>query len=75
MTSLSIKRRRTITFSLMLVLTLTVVGAPAGYGFIVGALVNFVDVTERIVRLPCWIVNPYRRLSLDRLDPTCPQCF
>ncbi len=75
MTSLSTKRRRTITFSLMFVLMLTVVGTPAGHGFIVGALVNFVDVTERLVRLPRWFVNPYRRLSLDRLDPTCPQCF
>jgi hypothetical protein len=39
------------------------------------ALLDFVEITERITRLPCWIVDHSRCLTLDRFDPTCPQCM
>ena len=32
-------------------------------------------VTERIVRFPCWVLDHSRCFSLDRFDPTCPQCM
>jgi hypothetical protein len=41
----------------------------------VSALVNFAEITEKVERLPCWIVDQSRCFSLDRLDPTCPQCI
>lgn len=75
MTNSSTKRHRTIAYSLMFFLTLAVVRTPAVRGYIVGALVNFVEVTENVARLPCWIVDHSHCFSLDRLDPTCPQCF
>jgi hypothetical protein len=39
------------------------------------ALLHFVEITAGIARLPCWIVDHSRCLTLDRFDPTCPQCM
>ena len=33
------------------------------------------DTTERILRFPCWLMDHRRCFSLDRFDPTCPQCM
>jgi hypothetical protein len=32
-------------------------------------------VTERILRFPCWLLDHEHCFSLDRFDPTCPQCM
>jgi len=42
---------------------------------VVSALLDFGEITEGITRLPCWIVDHSRCLTLDRFDPTCPQCM
>jgi hypothetical protein len=54
---------------------LAIVAAPTGRSVAMSALLDFVEITERVARLPCWIVDHSKRLSLDRLDPTCPQCM
>ena len=44
---------------------------PRGFG----GLVEFAEVTERIVRIPSRILDHKHCFSLDRFDPTCPQCM
>lgn len=40
-----------------------------------GGLIGLADITERMIHFPCRAVDHCRCFSLDRLDPTCPQCF
>ena len=68
-------RRSFIVGAAVLVLALAIAATPTGRNAAVSALVNLADITEKVLRLPCWIVDQSRCLSLDRLDPTCPQCI
>jgi hypothetical protein len=68
-------RRKFIAGAAVLVLTLPIVATPTGRSVAASALLDFVEITEKVARLPCWIVDHSRCLSLDRLDPTCPQCM
>ena len=68
-------RRKFIGGAAMVVLTLAIVITPTGRTMAVSALLEFLEITERIARLPRWIVDHNRCLSLDRFDPTCPQCM
>ena len=67
-------RQKFIAGAAALALTLAIVATPIGRSVAVSALLDFVEITEKVARLPCWIVDHNRCLSLDRLDPTCPQC-
>jgi hypothetical protein len=71
----AINRRKMIVGIGMCALALAVAATPAGRSVAATALVDFVEITERVVRFPCWIVDHSRCFSLDRLDPTCPQCM
>jgi hypothetical protein len=71
----STTRRKFISGAAALVLTLAIVATPTGRGMVASALLEFVEIDEKVARLPCWIVDNSRCLSLDRLDPTCPQCM
>ncbi len=59
----------------VLALSLTIVGTPTARNVSVAALVDFAEITERVARFPCWLVDHSRCFPLDRLDPTCPQCI
>ena len=56
-------------------LSIALVVTPSGRSVTVGASIDFVEIIEKVARLPCWIVDHSRCLSLDRFDPTCPQCM
>ena len=68
-------RRKFIAEAAVLVLTFAMVAVPTGRRVSVSALLVFVEITEKVARLPCWLVDHSRCFSLDRLDPTCPQCM
>jgi len=68
-------RRKFIAEAAVLVLTFAMVAVPTGRRVSVSALLDFVEITEKVARLPCWLVDHSRCFSLDRLDPTCPQCM
>ena len=68
-------RRKFISGPAALVLTLAIVATPTGRSMAASALLDFVDINEKVARLPCWIVDHSSCLSLDRFDPTCPQCM
>jgi hypothetical protein len=71
-------RHKFVAYAAMTVFVLVVLGTPAVQSIIAETLVEFVTVTERIVRIPSWLLDHERCFSpdiLDRLDPTCPQCI
>jgi hypothetical protein len=67
-------RRGFIFGAAAFVLTLAIAATPAGRSMAGRALLDFVEINERVARLPCRIVDNSWYLSLDRFDPTCPQC-
>jgi hypothetical protein len=56
-------------------LPLAVLATPTGRSVALNALVEFTEITARVLRIPCWITDHGRSFSLDRFDPTCPQCM
>ena len=68
-------RRKFIAGAGACLFALAIVATPSGRSVAVSALLDFVEITERITRLPCSIVAHSRCLTLDRFDPTCPQCM
>ncbi len=75
MTHSRISRHKLIAGAAVLVMTLTTIATPAARNVAVAALVSFAEVTGRVARFPCWLLDYSRCFSLDRLDPTCPQCI
>ena len=57
------------------VLAIAVLRMPVVQSAVLGGLVGFADMTERILRFPCRPVDHKHCFSLDRFDPTCPQCM
>jgi hypothetical protein len=75
MTAPKTNRRRLAGYAAMIVLTLIVLRVPVVQNVVASALIEFVDITLRTLRLPCALLDHDRCFSLDRLDPTCPQCM
>jgi hypothetical protein len=75
MTYSRINRRRFIVGVVVSTLALAFVATSSGLSVAVSALVDFAEITERVARFPGWLVDHSRCFSLDRLDPTCPQCI
>jgi hypothetical protein len=75
MTQRVTNRRRLAGYAAMIVLALLVLRVPAVQNVIAGALIEFIEITERTVRFPCWLMDHQSCFTLDRLDPTCPQCL
>ena len=68
-------RQRTIVRAAVIVLAIAVLRTPAAQSAVLGGLVGFADVTERILRFPCRLLDHRHCFSLDRFDPTCPRCM
>ena len=75
MTDRETNRRRFAGYALLVILTVLFLRIPAVQGIVAGALIEFAEITERIFRFPCALLDHDRCFTLDRLDPTCPQCF
>lgn len=75
MTLLANHRQRILAIAGACALVLAVPATPKGRDltWIVG--VDFVGVTERVLRFPFRLLDHRNCLFLDRLDPTCPQCM
>ena len=72
MTERVTNRRRLAGYTAMILLAFFVLRIPAVQNAIAGALIEFVEITERLLRLPCALLDHDRCFSLDRFDPTCP---
>lgn len=68
-------RQRFAVHAAVIVIAIAVLRMPAAQSAVLGGLVGFTDMTERILRFPCWLLDYRHCFSLDRFDPTCPQCM
>jgi hypothetical protein len=64
--------RRLAKYAVIIVLALIALRIPAVQNVIASALIEFVEITERTLRLPSTVLDHDKCFSLDRLDPTCP---
>ena len=67
--------RRFVLHTAVIALVLLALRIPVTRSVIIGGLVECADIAERMVRFPCWLLDHSRCFSLDRFDPTCPQCM
>jgi hypothetical protein len=66
-------RRRLFTgIVVMLRWRLATLATPIGRAVALASMVRVAEVSTKVLRLPCWIVDHSKCFSLDRLDPTCP---
>lgn len=75
MTLCTVTHNKLVIHTAAVVLVIVVLRMPAAQSVIVGGLVEFADITERVMRFTCWLSDHSRCFSLDRFDPTCPQCM
>ena len=75
MTQAKTNRRKLACYAAMVVVALLILRIPAVQRTVAGALIESVEIAGRTLRLPCALLDHDRCLSLDRLDPTCPQCL
>jgi len=68
-------RRRLVGYALLVILALLFLRIPAVQRIVADVQIKFVETTEKTLRLPCVLLNHDHCFTLDRLDPTCPQCF
>jgi hypothetical protein len=68
-------RRRLVGYALLVILALLFLRIPAVQRIVADVQIKFVETTEKTLGLPCVLLNHDHCFTLDRLDPTCPQCF
>jgi hypothetical protein len=76
MTTLTITRRNRLIVSVSAsMLALALLLSPVGRSSVASMLDWLIQTVDAVTEFPCKIVTDIRHFSLDRLDPTCPQCF
>lgn len=75
MTVAKYSRRKLVRYAAVVVLALLVLRTPTVQRVVAEALIESIQITERTLRLPCALLDHDHCFSLDRLDPTCPQCL
>ena len=76
MTILTITRRTRLILSVSAsMLALTLLLSPVGRSSVASTLDWLIQTVDAVMEFPCKIVTDIRHFPLDRLDPTCPQCF
>ena len=75
MTKRPAHRRKLVAYAAMTVLLLVVLRIPSVQSAVAGALVEFIEITEKAIHIPCWLMDHQSCFTLDRFDPTCPQCL
>jgi hypothetical protein len=68
-------RRKFIIGAGVFMLAFAVVINPVGRRDAARAFAEFVQIAETVTELPGEIISDIENFSLDRLDPTCPQCI
>jgi hypothetical protein len=75
MTHRVMNRRRLFVNAALVTLALLVLAMPATQNVLACALNEFAEITERALHFPCTLLDHGKCFTLDRLDPTCPQCM
>ena len=68
-------RRRLLINAALVALALLVLAMPATQTVLACALDEFAEITERALHFPCTLLDHGKCFTLDRFDPTCPQCL
>ena len=68
-------RRKFAGYAAVIVLALLILRIPAVQYVVAETLIEFIHITERTLRHPCALLDHDHCFSLDRFDPTCPQCL
>jgi len=71
----AMNRRRLFVNAALVALALLVLAMPATRNVLACALNEFSEITERALHFPCTLLDHCKCFTLDRLDPTCPQCM
>ena len=56
-------------------LTLIFLFSPVGRSCVATSFQWILETVDAVTEFPCRVVTNLRHFSLDRLDPTCPQCM
>jgi len=75
MTHRAMNRRRLFVNAALVALALLVLAMPATQNVLACALNEFAEITERALHFPRTLLDHGKCFTLDRLDPTCPQCM
>jgi len=75
MTHRAMNRRRLSINAALVTLALLVLAMPATQNVLACALNEFAEITERALHFLCTLLDHGKCFTLDRLDPTCPQCM
>lgn len=75
MTHRAMNRRRLFVNAALVALALLVLAMPATQNVLACALDEFAEITERTLHFPCTLLDHYKCFTLDRFDPTRPQCL
>ncbi len=76
MSTLTMTRHNRLILSVSAsMLGLALLVSPVGRSSVASTLDCFIQTVDAVTEFPCKIVTDIRHFSLDRLDPTCPQCF
>ena len=75
MTHFLLNHHRLITKAILIALAFLVLAMPATQTVLACALDEFVEITDRALHFPCTLLEHGKCFTLDRLDPTCPQCL
>lgn len=67
-------RRRSIATVAAILLSLIALRMPAAQSILLDGFIEFAQATERAACFPYWLVTYTHCFSLDRFDPTCPEC-
>lgn len=68
-------RHQVIPVVSVLMLATAIAVSPSGRRIAQSAVFEFIQIPERLARFPCWLTDHRRCFSVDRFDPTCPQCM
>jgi len=71
----SMNRRKLAATATMIALAFLVLAMPATQNVLACALNEFAEITERALHFPCTLLDHGKCFTLDRFDPTCPQCL
>jgi hypothetical protein len=66
------KRFRLVFTIVLCALVVAILTTHAGRAVALASLVRVAEVSSKILRLSCWIVDHSKCFTPDRLDPTCP---
>lgn len=75
MTYRAMNRRRLFVNAALVTLALLVLAMPTTQNVLARALNEFAEITERALHFPCTLLDHSKSFTLDRFDPTCPQCL